>query len=777
MKVSHLKTYMLFALACIFAGCEGCSPTNGQSCESNTDCQAGETCTAKVCTVSDGGTGGGTGGAGGGNAGGQGGGNTGGGQQQPGDSDCDGIMDADELNGTYGCNLDPANPDSDLDGLVDGLEVGVVGPGPDSSCMYEASTFDTNPATTTNPCQSDSDGDGVFDGVEDSNRNGNVDPEELDPNNATDGEGPTGKACSQANLRPVTFQQNDVPDIQLALSSGFDSASGGELATITLAGVAKGLMGYDATGKVAFIALTQPAPTGSTNPTDDEVGIRAILNSKGLISTPTSQTFSTWDGHFGLVSTYAQAGTADLKTQANELAIALLGTGAGALTGTAGVTGPFTLQAEYVHRSDQALTMVIALTPTANFVEPTIFTVKDTAGGSALAAFPDATEVQCEPFTASNQKVDFLFSVDDSASMPDKQQALADVANLMEQKLNNSSLDWRIAMVGTSYFAAPLANSNHGVIRGFTRDIKQFQAWMTKDSICMTNTCTKVTPAPACNSNGPAADGRWGGCWIGAGGIGNVAGEAILGVARKAIDDLTPAVAPEQIDRIREGAQVVVVMVGDADDQTTGYATSAEACGAAGKPACEPVKHFVDYFLGTGLVPEVDKNELGKRIVVHGIMCSDGENCGETQSNPRRDLQVIAATGGVVGNIIDSASIQVAMDAIMQSIIGGAGKRLQRPPIGASIKVALAAVQTPAMCTQDDLPRSRVNGFDFDALNRTISLYGACRAPEGTAAAVSYRAWVKKTSTGCMPINCGGPCAQQSYICNTATCICEPGIN
>lgn len=363
---------------------------------------------------------------------------------------------------------------------------------------------------------------------------------------------------------------------------------------------------------------------------------------------------------------------------------------------------------------------------------------------SALASFVDTDALRCEPFATRGAKVDLLFSVDDSASMPDQQAALAAVA-------------------------APLGGSNRGVRRGFTRDINQFRAWLTKDSVCDAGTCTGVSPTAACDSNGAAADGRNGGCWIGAGGTGNVPAEAILGAARKAVDDLTPGVPADQVDRNRSDAQVVVVLLGDADDQTSGYATSSVGCAGAPSANCEPVEHFADFFSG--------QNKLGKKIIVHAIACPDGASCKETQSTPRRHFQVVGALGGVSGDITSGPSIQAALAAIVSNVIGNGGRRLQEPPIGASIKVALAAVQSPARCNKADLPRSRVDGFDFDGRSGTLSLFGACRPPApATAAAVSYRYWVKKANTGCAPIHCGGPCGAGTF-CNPASCVCEPDIN
>jgi hypothetical protein len=170
---------------------------------------------------------------------------------------------------------------------------------------------------------------------------------------------------------------------------------------------------------------------------------------------------------------------------------------------------------------------------------------------------------------------------------------------------------------------------------------------------------------------------------------------------------------------------------------------------------------------------------------VHGIVCPAGANCnGESQSNPQRHAQVITATGGIRGAINDNTSIAASINAIITSTIGAAGYRMQKPPIGASVKVAMDAVLTPAMCNRNDIPRSRANGFDFDGVNRTISFFGACRPTSGTmAAAVSYRYWIDTTP------NQGGnppPCSMDpSYdpmdpdfcrgrlACNVMTNVCD----
>ncbi|NPC68618.1 OmpA family protein [Corallococcus exiguus] len=126
------------------------------------------------------------------------------------DKDHDGIVDADET--------DPNNPDTDGDGLTDGVELGLTEPQGDDT---DPSKFvaDKDPSTKTNPLDDDSDDDGLTDGNEDSNHDGKVDPTETDPNKSdTDGDGLTdglelGLTQPQgADTDPTKFVADQDPD-------------------------------------------------------------------------------------------------------------------------------------------------------------------------------------------------------------------------------------------------------------------------------------------------------------------------------------------------------------------------------------------------------------------------------------------------------------------------------------------------------------------------------------------------------------------------------------
>ncbi len=155
------------------------------------------------------------------------------------DSDDDGIIDGDEATGSGplagGQPTDPNNPDSDSDGLNDGLEAGLTAPAPggtsdgDSPVPFAGTdpnnpawTPDADPSTTTDPADPDSDDDGLEDGDEDANGDGAVtDPVvgetgtmgsgETDPTNEdSDDDGLTdGFEVNTSNTDPMDTDTDD----------------------------------------------------------------------------------------------------------------------------------------------------------------------------------------------------------------------------------------------------------------------------------------------------------------------------------------------------------------------------------------------------------------------------------------------------------------------------------------------------------------------------------------------------------------------------------------
>ncbi|MHB8876828.1 MAG: hypothetical protein ACYC8T_24290, partial [Myxococcaceae bacterium] len=286
-------------------------------------------------------------------------------------------------------------------------------------------------------------------------------------------------------------------------------------------------------------------------------------------------------------------------------------------------------------------------------------------------------------------------------------------------KLATAGLDWRAGGVSTGYYSSTAASQ----YRAFTAQTAVMQGWFTLN----------------------------GATWWGTSGAGS---EQSLQSARNYIPTLLPKTTSATLNKVRTTADLHLILLGDADDQ------SATAIGTLNS-------YFLNY------------DGAGSKAVVHGIVCPQGQACGETQRSPRRNLDTIAATGGVLGdiNVAQSGSPQLAntLDAILSAAIAGTGHQLQRPPLSATIKIAIEAGGTTGACNVADVPRDRANGFDYDSASRRVVFFGTCRpAGSGKKVAVSYKFWNDAT-----PDPAGDPCGNRCadpYMCNPATgqCVCKP---
>ncbi len=636
------------------------------------------------------------------------------------DSDCDGYSDFDEVRSSAaGCATSPVKKDTDGDGLQDGVEGGLQPPGADVGCNYVvAITFDAEAATKTNACSADTDGDGIMDGAEDSNLNGRVDTGELNPLNPADGQGPAQSACATANLRPINFHTSGLADTQVALVPEF-----AEVSKLTDSGE-KGIIFYDNASKIAGLILSK-APAGGDGTAEENFG-RGRIGSTGTVSGPITQTFTTWDGFAGSVrATYDLAGNTDVKTRINDIARAFLGAGVqGVLAGAGGAVGPYKVQAEYIRRTATRAVVLVAIIPTSSYTGQNLFRIDDVGNGTATAQFGDFAGTQCEVFAATvNAKVDFVWAVDDSCSMAGYQAAIGNAATAFSAKLATAGLDWRVGATTTGYYRQDCTpGTSPYCYRNFTTSTATMQTWF--------------------NSSGGSA-------WFGTSGD---ASETGVQSARDYLAFLLPKTTNPATNKIRTDASVHVILLGDADDQAP--------------TAIGTLNNFFNNYDGAG----------GK-ATVHGIVCPQGQSCGETQANPRRNLNTIAATGGVLGdiNVAQNNSPQLAatIDAILSAAIGGTGKQLQRPPISATIKVAMETGRSRGSCNTADVPRDRANGWDIDPATRRIVFYGNCiPAAAGVQVAISYKYW-NDASPDPNGDPCGATCVAP-LVCdpNTKSCVC-----
>ena len=639
------------------------------------------------------------------------------------DTDCDGLADGEEDANKNGRvdpgETDPTNADTDGDGILDGVELGRT-TSPEPACT--GFSGDADPLTTTDPLDPDTDGDGIADGAEDLNRDGKVDAGELDPRNPTDATPTAVAACGTQNLAPVTLHVEAAADVMLATRPTFS-----EVGTITHGGAVAGKMVFAPAGAgqpdamAAFAVIKTPA--GSTAIAEEQ----AVRSAFGGISSPVIQSFTTWDGYEAVRALYDLSGNGDLKRKARDLVGAILPGATGLLSGDAGVNGPFKLQVEYVVRSPQRAVVVASLVKASAYTGDNVWRLDDVANGSALGQATDATSAACERFTSTPwPKIDFLWVIDNSGSMDDDQQALANAANAMGAQLDGAAIDWRIAVITTD-----ADQKGTSMVKNFTTDIATFRANAT----------------PGINGSGTER--------------GFAPVRCVLGGHSSCTNNLRngyflPAAANDPA-KVRPDATLVVVFVSDEPEQSSG--TEADW-----------IQYFTDWDAG---------RPGDQTAILTGILTCQlqhNSNCADTTYSERYH-RVINAMGGVIGDLSNLQSISATINAIMNAVIGStATLQLSSPPISATLKVAIepGAILDPATCDASNVPRSRTNGFDYDGAFNRISFYGDCRPQSGGGApiAVSYRTWLDLSPLpNGTPVPCGG--CEAPLICNPATAACE----
>ncbi len=673
------------------------------------------------------------------------------------DSDCDGLVDGQGFDGYLGerqFGTDPANADSDGDGLLDGLEVGVTS-APDPSCL--GFVPDLDPGTTSDPNQADSDGDGLPDGAEDSDQNGRVDDGEFDPLDGSDGlTDPTAQAaCHIDNLIPVDRQREWAPDLQVATAVRGPDAFGEQIRVADIvageAAVTVGLMGFNATAGIAYLALLKE-PAGGDAAAEESHG-RSRIAQGGSLSAPITTQFSTWDGYPAVRASYLQGASGGVKAQANAIVRSFYPRAQGFLDEANDVStaSGFRVQAEYVRRSDASAVVLVALIPEESFTGRAVFTLDDTANGTALAQYADSVGTQCDRFESTGfADVDFLWAVDNSGSMEDDQAAVAASGAEMGGILASSTMNWRLALVTSEYWdnsSASCQNSQTSPCRHFTTDIGEFTRWFS--------------------TNDP-----W---WVTDSGSGD---ERTLDAAMQITRDrFLPSsdVDPAPADKIRRGAYLVVVVLTDAEDQRSGYNSS------AGRQT--NINTYTSYF--TDWDPDVPGDQTA---LMGGILCAPGQSSGCDPTEPFSTNPVIHTVvnnlGGVVGDLKDTATIRPTILQILADAAGAISPYvLTKPAISSTIKVAMEHNSTMGTCNWDDVPRDRQHGFDYDPLSHTIVFSGDCRPdPDqlGKRVSVSYRYWIDQSPDPdpregpCDCSSCPGIARCDLELC---ACVCEETVS
>ncbi|MBW2735477.1 MAG: hypothetical protein JRH20_24090 [Deltaproteobacteria bacterium] len=354
---------------------------------------------------------------------------------------------------------------------------------------------------------------------------------------------------------------------------------------------------------------------------------------------------------------------------------------------------------------------------------PTGFIVDDLAGGSALAIFSDRVENECDVgLSGGTAKADIIWVMDESQSMDNVRASVVKNAATFFDKARKSGLDFRIAVTGVN---DPMGDYRRAAGRFCSEDLADVHAYNGQDDDTdRFLTSSEKDLFEACVRNPPGYEGG---------------GEYGLVNAKEAVALHQKTSLPME-RRIRDDAEVVVIIATDEPDQTvideTSIPNTTKGC-AFGPSLTEEIEDvvlpFINFFKTAGT--------NGQKVSAHliGFVCASRYTCpdgGVGKGVAHGYQELIRALGGQMSDVCQH-DMGESMDAIIDSIIGEASPvKLERVPIAASIAVAVDG---------KTLSRSRDKGFDYRPATNTLAFIDTPVA-QGTDVVVSYKRWNRQVS-------------------------------
>ncbi|MCC7385978.1 MAG: VWA domain-containing protein [Deltaproteobacteria bacterium] len=592
------------------------------------------------------------------------------------------------------------------------------------------------------PPDLDTDTDGVPDVSEDRNQDGTVDPGETDPT-VTDSDGDSipdvGEveylACAKVNDRAIKVYDAPGADSLLMV----DALVSDHVMLRSADGRAPGLVAGDPSLGIAAALISKRPSSGVRTPAQQrDIDRRTAFSMLGEVAAPQTRAFTTAEGFEAEQATFQiNASTSiDAATAANRAASLLLG-GAqltGALPAGGATARVLTVKLLTIIRSPSRVVMLAAFFAGEQPGDAQAIRLEELTDGTNVARHGSFTRHVCDELQAKAQaKADILFVVDDSGSMEDDQQAVSAAANAMGQVLQTAQVDFRLGVTRTRATEDPGAARGQLEGNGMTSDVEAF-----KRTIVV------------------GAQGGW---------------EPGLQVGLDAIDRLlppTPETAAARPDKLRDGAGVVVIHLSDERDQ-------AVECAACGGCASEPMPR-TQFCSGPGGQPVIDQFIAGYRArnaVTFAIVGDLPGGCsqpgGVDNFEPGQGyVEVANGTGGQFGSLCGDMTQNLRDVARVATGVASA-YRLSQPAASASLKVAIGPAGQGRV-----IPRSRVNGFDYDAVQNTVVFYGDSRPKNGEEVVIGYRRWDWANNPATPPDGCDN-CGTNTF-CDPSSdlVVCEP---
>jgi hypothetical protein len=377
------------------------------------------------------------------------------------DSDGDGLTNDEECRrGT-----DPFNPDSDGDGLSDGAEVRYPRVcvatdrarqrRPPARCTMDSECMAGERCVGLDPLNPDSDGDGVPDGVEDGSGRGVIEVSrgETDPRLwDTDGDGRSDAMTGLAICRPAglaTVIQTALPGAPTQV--GYDPAWTTARRVTGTAGRAALVLDDPATSSAGLVV----AATATGDLRAEATRIEGVV-ATALGATPVlvGRAFTTHEMNPGVLSTYefTRAGSASALRDAAVMPLVGAAAPAGTVVGSAtGFLVDITTVRRTMGRSAGTTDVIVVVAPRALSEDRTRVTGirgTDVSNATAVAEADRGLGFHCQQFRApAASTADFVWTVDVSPSMGPYQQAVGDTAARFFSDLGRAGLDFRVAVL------------------------------------------------------------------------------------------------------------------------------------------------------------------------------------------------------------------------------------------------------------------------------------------------------------------------------------------
>ncbi len=514
---------------------------------------------------------------------------------------------------------------------------------------------------------------------------------------------------------PTCF--GDLPQVEVPGSPvrvGYAEAWGTPRTAAPAAGDRGAVLFDDATGKIASVLANVPAAAADAAGEIARVqGLVKPALGSGTTDSVIGVAITSHEGFVGARSTYVVARSTNASDLRDAAAAALLGEAVTAPTTKVGAATSFLVTVTTIFRADAARTdVMIAIAPRADAesrTSQTVLRIGDLTNTTAVAAKSKTSGFACQLFAGANPpKADILWTVDTSGSMSDDQERIGRAAKGIFDRLRLAGVDFRMAVINAGSQAPNLDTPGFDWISGTDAG--------GPDELCRRVTYAQC-PLVATETKRPYAMG----------GSGEEPTAAAV-LTHFALWDREKKGETNPNKKLREGARFVTFHVSDepgSNDFTRYFRNTndpqlAKPWGTTYNAATRA--NIVDYF-------------VRNQIITFGILPAATQPCANNAVN---DLHrcVVEANGGSVITITTATEAQIeASFSTIADLVGATVSpyKMAAWPVSSTMTVRVNGATAP---------RSRNDGWDFDAATRTLYWYGITHRPKkGDEVVVEARTW------------------------------------